>query len=620
MTVKLIVMKSLLVIVPYIVGLALSSTVLPYVSSVTTTSDEASSKNGQDALGLEDTISLLSDLSFAIHRNGEATPCGITISDSQKKLISLLLEGRAENSDIDSYDVDSLLTEIFGKHLLSSSSCGPEQPPASIRGNKRKSWGRGEDYKIDGVDSSFLTFCDMGEERTPILHDHMDLVPVSSGEDESVDTLPCHFHTREGLRISSFDQLIDVVASLSNKKNLEQQNCDASTEGEQTCTMSKVMDLYAVPAGRLFMFAPTHVGEIFELSHVEHPNPDPVILRVLSVSPRVFDVVNFFQPEESKAIVDKALRETSESHKIKRSSTGASGYNVNNQRTSENGFDTHGATAVAVKKRSLFMLGFDEYVESYTDGLQVLRYNKTTAYIPHMDWIDDPGHANSHDFDSARLGTNRFATVLLYMTDLKDEDGGETVFKNGWPEDVPVEDRRQRSDVLQELRNSGEVSFLKQGSWEESMVADCRSRLSVTPHAGRAVLFYSQHPNGEEDSSSLHGGCPVLQGEKWAANNWVWNGPRGGFEGSPKNKKFKGSEEDNNPKQLSGHFKNTGTDPRFNNAKLYFQETEWGDFSSGKDLRVNTYEGHEWNVMDSDGTLLQRWIIKSKPSHQEFKV
>ena len=111
------------------------------------------------------------------------------------------------------------------------------------------------------------------------------------------------------------------------------------------------------------------------------------------------------------------------------------------------------------------MLGFDEYVESYTDGLQVLRYNKTTAYIPHMDWIDDPGNANSHDFDSARLGTNRFATVLLYMTDLKDEDGGETVFKNGWPEDVPVEDRRQRSDVLQELRNSGEVSFLKQGSW-----------------------------------------------------------------------------------------------------------------------------------------------------------
>lgn len=27
------------------------------------------------------------------------------------------------------------------------------------------------------------------------------------------------------------------------------------------------------------------------------------------------------------------------------------------------------------------VLGFDTYVESFTDGLQVLRYNKTTAYI-----------------------------------------------------------------------------------------------------------------------------------------------------------------------------------------------------------------------------------------------
>ncbi len=111
------------------------------------------------------------------------------------------------------------------------------------------------------------------------------------------------------------------------------------------------------------------------------------------------------------------------------------------------------------------MLGFDEYVESYTDGLQVLRYNKTTAYIPHMDWIDDPGRTNSHDFLSAGVGTNRFATVLLYMTNLEDGDGGETVFKHGWPVDLSPEFRREKSAVLQELRQTGEVSFLKQGSW-----------------------------------------------------------------------------------------------------------------------------------------------------------
>jgi hypothetical protein len=105
------------------------------------------------------------------------------------------------------------------------------------------------------------------------------------------------------------------------------------------------------------MFAPRHVGEIFELKHVSVPLDLPVWLEVISISPRVFDVFNFFDREESAAIVDRALAETSETHRMKRSSTGASGYNVNSKRTSENGFDTHGKVAQAVKRRCMNVLG-----------------------------------------------------------------------------------------------------------------------------------------------------------------------------------------------------------------------------------------------------------------------
>ena len=38
-----------------------------------------------------------------------------------------------------------------------------------------------------------------------------------------------------------------------------------------------------------------------------------------------------------------------------------------------------------------------------------------------------------HNFDSAGVGGNRFATILLYMTDLGERDGGETVFSKAWP-------------------------------------------------------------------------------------------------------------------------------------------------------------------------------------------
>ena len=124
------------------------------------------------------------------------------------------------------------------------------------------------------------------------------------------------------------------------------------------------------------------------------------------------------------------------------------------------------------------MLGFDEYIESHGDGLQILRYNQTTAYstlhfwnvtdvsavhvcmiaqrmivfdhclvsffsvtntVPHMDYLDIDKRLE-HDYDSSQKGGNRFATILLYMTDLAEKDGGETVFIDAWPTGQQKED------------------------------------------------------------------------------------------------------------------------------------------------------------------------------------
>jgi prolyl 4-hydroxylase len=43
----------------------------------------------------------------------------------------------------------------------------------------------------------------------------------------------------------------------------------------------------------------------------------------------------------------------------------------------------------------------------------------------------------------------------------------------------------------------------------------------VKPVKGDAVLFFSLHPNGVPDPLSLHGSCPVIQGEKWSAPKWI---------------------------------------------------------------------------------------------------
>jgi len=552
------------------------------------------------------------------------------------------------------YDLDAVLTHAFASITPSSSSLFKDHDPSSCGPTWEEQDPNNKPHYLDQVNahsspiintsfSSLIKYCDMGIDRTPLQPDHNKLVRLGQ-----VKSLPCTFHTREGVRVDSLKMLVDLareVQLLGQKKKSGGGECsgvigddDDNQENDATCTAATTttttsgndqkneLHLYAVSAGRVFMFAPKHIGEIFELPHVQGPKGLPVSLQVMSLQPRVFDIYNFFDRAESAAIVEKALKETSETHRMKRSSTGASGYNLNSKRTSENGFDTHGKEAQVVKRRCMHILGFDEYEESLTDGLQVLRYNKTTGYFPHLDWIDDPRKREEHNFDSAGVGSNRFATILLYMSDLEKGDGGETLFSHGWPVGQAEEDHVELDDAIDALRASGDVEgMLKRDSWEETMVARCRSRLAVRPHSSRAVLFYSQHPDGSVDTSSLHGGCPVITDQpKWAANLWAWNSIRGGFPGSPKNeevveKNRAANKSPENDLQKNAKFVNTKSDERMRHAQLFFQDTFWGKYGfDDPPLGVNTFQGHQWHVQ-VDGKVVKSFTI-GKEKKQEFHI
>lgn len=151
-----------------------------------------------------------------------------------------------------------------------------------------------------------------------------------------------------------------------------------------------------------------------------------------------------------------------------------------------------------------------------------------------MDYQVRP-NTTRYNYDSAGKGGNRYATALFYLNDLGEGHGGETVFPESWPTHQPEEEHVDLDKALEALRASGDASGLKEGSMEEEMVAQCRSKLAVKPKKGKAIMFYSQLPDGSPDQSSLHGGCPVLSGVKYAANLWIWSLPRNGFRGAPVN-------------------------------------------------------------------------------------
>lgn len=288
------------------------------------------------------------NFSVMVHHNGDPSYCGkIDSGSSFVNELKMTYMALSCPEKLSKYQVESLLTKTLNSMV--STSCYSKEKHGK---------------KSDG----FLGFCDMGKKHTPILLDHNDLVPVQMPGNKT--SLPCRFHTREGLRISELKQFSEIMTARASKIQQQSQNQDTDCEqhdGSTPCKTSGAppneIHLYAVPAGRVFMFAPSHVGEVFDLPHVPGADQRSIYLEVLSLEPRVFDVFNFFSREESQDLVNRAIAEKSESHRIKRSTTGAGSHSVNSRRTSESGFDTHGKTATIVKKRCFKALGFDEYWE-----------------------------------------------------------------------------------------------------------------------------------------------------------------------------------------------------------------------------------------------------------------
>ncbi|KAH7661871.1 Procollagen-proline dioxygenase protein [Dioscorea alata] len=124
--------------------------------------------------------------------------------------------------------------------------------------------------------------------------------------------------------------------------------------------------------------------------------------------------------------------------------------------------------------------------EENGEVLQILHYGHGEKYDPHLDFFLDK-------VDPKPSG-HRVATVLMYLSNVR--KGGETVFPY-----LKEKHAQKQADV----------------SW-----SDCaKTGYAVKPVKGDALLFFSLHPNTTTDLMTLHGSCPVIDGEKWSATKWI---------------------------------------------------------------------------------------------------
>ncbi|MBC7608234.1 MAG: 2OG-Fe(II) oxygenase [Polaromonas sp.] len=182
--------------------------------------------------------------------------------------------------------------------------------------------------------------------------------------------------------------------------------------------------------------------------------------------PELMVFANLLSPAECEALIDAARPRLSRSLTV---DIKTGGEELHPDRTSQGMFFARSENAV-VQRIEARIAKLLRWPVQNGEGLQVLRYPPGAQYRPHYDYFNpaEPG-------TPAILlrGGQRVATLIIYL--FEPEEGGATVFP-----DIGVQ---------------------------------------VAPRRGNAVFFsYAQaHPA----SRTLHGGEPVVTGEKWIATKWL---------------------------------------------------------------------------------------------------
>ena len=185
--------------------------------------------------------------------------------------------------------------------------------------------------------------------------------------------------------------------------------------------------------------------------------------------PRVVVFGDLLSAGECTELIELASKRLSRSETV---ATRTGDSEVNEARTSDGMFFLPAEFPVCARLEGRLARLLDWPLEN-GEGLQILRYRPGAEYKPHYDYFDpaEPGTPAI-----LKRGGQRLASIVCYLN--TPEAGGATVF----PE----------------------------------------AGIAVAPVRGNAVFFSYEQPH--PSTRTLHGGAPVLAGEKWVATKWMREG------------------------------------------------------------------------------------------------
>ena len=195
---------------------------------------------------------------------------------------------------------------------------------------------------------------------------------------------------------------------------------------------------------------------------------DNVIMH--SADPILYVVNDFLSNDECDAFV-----EASEG-KLKPSTVIGPDQAIQHEsRTSENCWIDHSANDVVHEVSKRFSILVQMPIRN-AEQYQLVYYKKGTEYKPHFDSFDYETEDGKKNWEP---GGQRMITVIAYLNDV--EEGGET----GFPE-LGINIPPKKGDAV---------------VFHNTMISDAQTHQKINP-------------------KSLHGGMPVIKGEKWMVNLW----------------------------------------------------------------------------------------------------
>jgi prolyl 4-hydroxylase len=206
-----------------------------------------------------------------------------------------------------------------------------------------------------------------------------------------------------------------------------------------------------------------------------HLTESPTAIRALDrdvrvtlaiAKPRIVVFENLLSPEECEGLIEES-RSRLETSRVVGKEFGKN--ELHHARVSEGMFFTLGESTL-IQRIEARIAALLHWPVDHGEAIQILRYGRGGKYDPHYDYFNP---SNEGTAAATRQGGQRVGTLIMYLR--TPSKGGGTVFP--------------------------------------------AIGLEVMPQQGSGVFFSYAKP--DPSTQTLHGGMPVIEGEKWIATKWL---------------------------------------------------------------------------------------------------